>query len=71
MLYKIVFPVIFVARNPRDVCVSYYHHTKTLDRAYRFGGDFDQFSDLFRQGKINFGSYWTHLKVYKDYLYVY
>ena len=51
--------VIFVCRNPKDVCVSYFHHSK------RFGMecDFEAYANLFLQGAVMHGSYWNMLKV--------
>ena len=37
--------VVYVARNPRDVCVSYYHHQSSLSSA-EFIGDFPDFADF-------------------------
>ena len=38
--------VVYVARNPKDVIVSYYHHHK-LFKMYGFNGDVDVFADYF------------------------
>lgn len=38
--------VIYVARNPKDVAVSYYHFHKTLP-VFQYTGDFETFSQLF------------------------
>ncbi len=54
--------VVFVGRNPKDCCVSYYHHTNLLPY-YRFKGTFDDFADLFLQQEYEFGGYWYTLKV--------
>lgn len=48
---------IVVARNPKDVCTSYYHHHKKLNRFYQFDGDFNDFFDLFIGGQVEFGDY--------------
>ncbi len=57
------FSVIYVCRNPRDVCVSYFHHTNTLHTSYLYEGNFEQYMNLFIKGKLSYGSYWYHLKV--------
>ena len=54
---------MYVARNPRDCCVSYYHHQTLFDEGYRFTGKFEDFARLFREGMLNYGDYWSHLKV--------
>ncbi|KAL1434094.1 hypothetical protein MTO96_011754 [Rhipicephalus appendiculatus] len=38
---------VYVARNPWDCCVSFYHHTKALPAAYFSEGTFDDFFELF------------------------
>lgn len=40
--------IIYVARNPKDTCISYYYHCKLLE-GYR--GDFNEFCKLFMGGK--------------------
>ncbi len=55
--------VVYVCRNPRDACVSYYHHQRLWDEGYRFKGSFEDFAKLFRKGILSYGSYWSHLKV--------
>jgi len=48
---------IFVARNPKDCCVSFYHHTENL-QPYKFvGGSFDDYFELFIEGKVDFEDY--------------
>ena len=52
---------IVVIRNPKDVVVSFYHHTKGLDVNYKFSnGSFDDFFDLFIGGQGEFGDYFAH-----------
>ena len=54
--------VIFVSRNPKDACVSFYHH-HTLLPDYHFKGDFSDFANLYLKGAVEYGDYWTMLKV--------
>lgn len=54
--------VIYVARNPKDCCVSFYHHMRLFQQAYKFEGTFDDFSELFVNENIEYGSFWYHLK---------
>ncbi|GFX99625.1 sulfotransferase 1C2 [Trichonephila clavipes] len=52
---------IFVARNPKDCCVSFYHHTERTP-GYRFqGGEFDDYFELFINGEVDFGDYFDTL----------
>ncbi|KAH6926179.1 hypothetical protein HPB50_015791 [Hyalomma asiaticum] len=52
---------IYVARNPYDCCVSYFYHTRGMYE-YRFeDGTFDQFFEMFLEGKVDFGDYFDHL----------
>ncbi|KAL1457326.1 hypothetical protein MTO96_006251 [Rhipicephalus appendiculatus] len=52
---------IYVARNPYDCCVSYFYHTKHFPD-YKFqDGTFDQFFEMFLEGKVDFGDYFDHL----------
>ncbi|KFM57259.1 Sulfotransferase 1C2A, partial [Stegodyphus mimosarum] len=52
---------VYVARNPKDCCISFYHHTK-LFPAYEFSdGTFNDFFDLFIEGKTDFNDYFDNL----------
>ncbi|MHC4137212.1 MAG: sulfotransferase domain-containing protein [Planctomycetota bacterium] len=49
---------IYVARDGKDVAVSYYH----LYRRYNgYEGTFDEFFELFLKGKVGFGSWFDHV----------
>ena len=51
---------IYVARNPKDCCVSAFHfHSKEPNTRYK--GNFDQFFHMFISGAILFGSYFDHV----------
>lgn len=50
---------IYVARNGRDVAVSYYHLYRTYNS---FEGGFEQFFNLFVQGKTAFGCWYEHVE---------
>lgn len=49
---------IIVIRNPKDACVSFYHHT-TLSVSYQFGKDrtFDEYFPFWLAGEVECGSY--------------
>lgn len=52
---------IVVVRNPKDCCVSLFHHTKMFP-AYEFkNGTFDTFFELFIKGKVEYNDYFDHL----------
>ena len=60
--------VIFVSRNPKDTCVSFYHHSKNFEESNtmengEFIGTFADFAETFLDGTCAYGSYWTMLKV--------
>jgi len=53
---------VFVARNPFDCCVSFYHHTRGFPRHYDFAdGSFEVFFECFLRGEVDFGDYFDHL----------
>lgn len=52
---------IYVARNPRDCCISLYHHTKMFP-SYNFnGGSFNSFFNVFLKGETDYNDYFDHL----------
>jgi len=53
--------VVYVARNPLDCCVSYFHHYH-LYEDYKLKADFKKFAELFKEGDLEYGSYWNHLE---------
>lgn len=58
---------IYIARNPKDCCVSYYHHTKGFTKYYRFGeGTFDDYFEVFLAGEVDFGDYFDNLLSWFD-----
>ncbi|KAH7972479.1 hypothetical protein HPB52_012473 [Rhipicephalus sanguineus] len=45
---------IYVTRNPYDVCVSFYHHFKSMT-AKKYDASFERFCKLFIAGKLSCG----------------
>lgn len=53
---------IYVARNPFDCAVSFFHHTRGFVRHYDFAdGTFDEFFECFAAGEVDFGDYFDHV----------
>jgi len=52
--------VIYVARNVKDVSVSYYHHNVNI-QAHDFQGNFEEFVPFFEKGLLFYGSYISHV----------
>ncbi|CAL4122058.1 unnamed protein product, partial [Meganyctiphanes norvegica] len=53
--------VIYVARNPRDACVSYYHHQRLI-KCSEYVGDFPTFLDFWCRDLMLQGPYWAHVE---------
>ncbi|GFX99637.1 sulfotransferase 1C2 [Trichonephila clavipes] len=51
---------IYIARNPKDCCVSYLHHMRNIPHR-GFEGNFDEFFELFMDGKMHYEDYFEHL----------
>ena len=52
--------VVYVARDPRDVCVSYFKHYQVMP-GHGYIGSFREFEELFQSGLTLFGDFWHHL----------
>ncbi|NXT91648.1 ST2B1 Sulfotransferase, partial [Anhinga rufa] len=53
--------VIYVARNPKDVAVSFYHFHR-LAKFLPNPGSFDTFLMQFLEGTVHYGSWFKHVK---------
>jgi sulfotransferase len=53
---------VYVARNPFDCAVSFYHHTRGFVRHYDFAdGTWEAFFECFLRGAVDFGDYFDNL----------
>lgn len=53
---------VYVARNPRDTCVSYYHMTReSLGGSSYMDATFDEYFELFVTGNVPYGDYFDHV----------
>jgi hypothetical protein len=50
--------VVYIARNPKDMCVSYYHYCTLV---HNMKGSFEDFCELFLKGKVPLGPIWNHI----------
>ncbi|KAK3894514.1 hypothetical protein Pcinc_001767 [Petrolisthes cinctipes] len=53
--------VVYVARNPKDMVVSFYHFYKVFKLFY-YKGSLDTFIKLFMDNDVVFCPYWPHIK---------
>lgn len=53
--------VVYVARDPRDVVVSYYHHHR-MWATHGYRGDFKKFFDFFVNEQVMWSPFWSHLR---------
>lgn len=53
--------VVYVARNPKDVVVSWYNFQKDM-KEIKFQGNFEDFCEYFMKDLCLYSPYWTHLK---------
>ncbi|KAJ8308661.1 hypothetical protein KUTeg_013535 [Tegillarca granosa] len=51
--------IIYMVRNPKDVCVSFFnHHTKILE--YEFDGTWENYVPRFLKGDVDYGSWFDY-----------
>ncbi|XP_039310823.1 luciferin sulfotransferase [Solenopsis invicta] len=49
---------IYITRNPKDVCVSYYHYCKVF---HGMIGNFDDFAELMLRDSVPYAPLWDHV----------
>lgn len=57
-LKKIKPKIIYIFRDPKDICVSLYHYLQLL---HDLSASFEEFAELFLEGKVPCGSYFDHV----------
>ncbi|XP_063979031.1 luciferin sulfotransferase [Diachasmimorpha longicaudata] len=50
--------IIYVARNPKDTCVSFYHYCKLM---HDLEGTFEEFAELMVEDNAPMGPFWKHV----------
>ncbi|XP_042240703.1 uncharacterized protein LOC121878510 [Homarus americanus] len=53
--------VVYIARNPRDMVVSLYHHCRLINN-FSYSGTLDQFIKYVVDDDVVYGPYWLHVK---------
>ncbi|XP_047475121.1 sulfotransferase 1C4-like [Penaeus chinensis] len=53
--------VIYVARNPKDVVLSFLHHSRLI-KAIGYIGSLEQYINYFVKDDLIYGPYWEHLR---------
>nr|XP_018909916.1 PREDICTED: estrogen sulfotransferase [Bemisia tabaci]XP_018909917.1 PREDICTED: estrogen sulfotransferase [Bemisia tabaci] len=51
--------IVYVTRNPKDVCVSYFHYCRLVHELV--GGTFEDFCELFLQDRVPMSPFWPHV----------
>ena len=49
---------VYIARNPKDVVVSYFYHMRAM-KLHNYSGTWDEFYQLYKSGKVYFGSWFV------------
>ncbi|XP_045111116.1 sulfotransferase 1A1-like isoform X2 [Portunus trituberculatus] len=57
--------VVYVARNPKDAIVSYYHFMRVV-QLFNYTGSFEEFTKNFMNSEHVYMPYWPHMKAAWD-----
>ncbi|KAK2174926.1 hypothetical protein NP493_767g01071 [Ridgeia piscesae] len=60
--------VIYIMRNPKDVCVSSYFYSR-MHLFLNYQSDLAHYCSSFLSGRVNFGPWWDHMKSYWEHRY--
>lgn len=60
-VHKVKSKIIYVTRDPRDVCISYYYHSIKLDG---YQGEFADFVDYFLKDSLPWSPFWSNVLGY-------
>ncbi|KAL3223505.1 hypothetical protein MRX96_027331 [Rhipicephalus microplus] len=52
---------VYIARNPCDVCVSFYHMVTNMSISEYRNGTFEDFVDTIVSGNFGYGDYFEHV----------
>lgn len=52
---------VYIARNPWDICVSFYHMVTNITTYEYLNGTFEDFVDTFVSGNFGYGDYFEHV----------
>ncbi|CAL4112889.1 unnamed protein product [Meganyctiphanes norvegica] len=53
--------VVYIVRNPKDVCMAYYHISR-LAKYISYDGSFGDFVSYFVNDQLMFGPYWEYIR---------
>ncbi|XP_060080389.1 sulfotransferase 1C4-like [Ylistrum balloti] len=56
--------MILVFRNPKDLCVSYYHFYKSSSSVGNFKGTWTEFLEMFKAGHVDHGSWFDFTRLW-------
>jgi len=56
--------IIRITRNPKDVCVSFYNHTRAIKK-YNISASLSEFHEYFLAGDVEYGSFFEFERRYK------
>ncbi|XP_060605454.1 sulfotransferase 1A1-like [Ruditapes philippinarum] len=59
--------IVLLVRNPKDVAVSFYNHTRGLS-FYDYDGKFENYLQMFMRGEVDYGSYPEYLREWQTFM---